>query len=1804
MSLTSNNQLFKHSRGIGLARHLSAVVLITGALVGLPQAAKAENPVVKIATGQDHMCALMVNGTVECVGNNSTGELGNNSTISSTTPVLVYGITNAIDISAGTDFSCAVLATGRVTCWGQNNWAQLGVGLAGGGYKTIPEPMYSIENARSITSERSFSCAVTTANTSYCWGIDITRSVLAASASSNAVSLTTSSGMNSSQWANTRCSNDVWCQGIWNVTGGANFGVADFDYFGLITVPKAQATTLGQVSSIYIGGNAGHTKVATSYGQGGVNLGTENSTCVIKTDASLTCFGIFTVGSGLADVSSVALGNNHACAVIKDGTIKCWGNNSLGQFGNAGASAPGVSVYQVQGINNATKVFADGDHTCAILSDGKVFCWGVGTSGELGQGSTASSNIPVQALGVLDPVSMSMGPQSSCATFADNSSKCWGLNTSGQLNIGSTSSVSTPTSVNTFLMFQTSTPTPSISGQPTVGKILTAIPGTWDDGVNLSYQWNRDGVPISGATGIGYTVLAADATRQITVTVTSDKSGYASESRTSLPTTAVETAITFTPTPVISGSVQVASTLSANVGTWDEGVVTSLQWLRNGLPISGATSNTLLLSTGDLGTKISIQVTGSKSGATTVVKTSAQTANVDSGSIILNPKPTITGNLNVGQTLSATIGSWDSGTSLSYQWYRGANLISGATSTTYQLTADDLGSTIAFATTGSKPGYTSVTKKSDSSVAVSAGTIGSSPTPVIQGTVAVGQTLTASLGSWSIGTATSIKWLKNGQEISGQTGSSYVVSQGDLGSNLSVQVTGYILGYAAVTKTSIASQAVSAGTLVSSQAPTISGSPIVGNTLTASTGTWDSGVAFSYRWLRDGNEISGQTASTYVIQPADRGSSISVEVTGTKLGYNGILLTSASTNLVTYGQLSSAPTPVISGSVVVGGTLVVSAGSWDDGVSLSYQWLRGGVAISGATSSSYVLLPSDLGAVFTVTVTGSKSGYVTVVKTSAATAATSAGAFSLAPVPSISGSAVVAGTLTANSGVWDSGVSLSYQWLRGGVAVSGATSSSYVLLPSDLGGVFTVTVTGSKVGYSTTSKTSAATSAVSAGSFVSTPVPTISGVPSVGQVLTVSTGTWDDGASFSYQWLRGGVAVSGATSTTYTVLSSDRGLVFSVSVTATRTGYSSVTLVSPSTSAVDYGVQVSSASPVVSVVGSAGIVVGSTLNVAPGIWDSGVAISYQWLRSGSAVSGQTGSSYVLTSDDFGADITVSVTGTKAGFVSVVKVAAAASPVGFGSLSLTPTPTLSGLAKVGSTLTAVTGTWDSGVSLAYRWFRDGFEILGQTGATYVITSSDFGKPITVTVSAFKAGYTSVSKSSSATAQVNSGAMSLTPLPVINGVSSVGSTLTVTAGTWDSGVSLSYQWLRNGSEIAGANSTTYFLTVDDRNYSISVRVTGTKTNYVDVSKTSSLTQIVDNGQLSSAPTPVISGSVVVGQPLNVTLGLWPDGVAVRIQWFRYGTAIQGANSLKYTLTAEDAGAQIFVEATGTKDGYMPLRMQSELTGEVQDGQFASAPTPSITGVPKMGYTLTAALGNWDYGVEFQYQWLRGGDAIDGAIDPTYSIVSEDVGEIIGVQVTANLDGYTPIVYVVSTSKPIVPGVLTLAKPTITGTQQVGALLTLQHLDPTPIGADQFVQWYRGPTAIVDATSWTYTLVAADRGQVVSAKITATLDGYLDTTVTSSKTAPIAFGALSVRGSVALSALSAKVGATLTANPADWDPGAAIKYQWRRNGVAISGATAKTYKLIAADKGKKITVTVVVSKTGYTSVTITSAATSLIG
>lgn len=178
------------------------------------------------------------------------------------------------------------------------------------------------------------------------------------------------------------------------------------------------------------------------------------------------------------------------------------------------------------------------------------------------------------------------------------------------------------------------------------------------------------------------------------------------------------------------------------------------------------------------------------------------------------------------------------------------------------------------------------------------------------------------------------------------------------------------------------STAAGCGPKVGSATPTVAGTLAVGSTLTAKVGAWTTGTTLSYQWYADGAVISGATKSTWKLASAQKGKQLSVKVTGKKPGYTTVAKTSAKTL-----RVALAGTPTIGGTTAVGFKLAAKVGTWTTGTTYTYQWFASGKAITGATASTYTVKSTVRGKTITVRVTGAKSGYATIAKTSAPTAA-------------------------------------------------------------------------------------------------------------------------------------------------------------------------------------------------------------------------------------------------------------------------------------------------------------------------------------------------------------------------------------------------------------------------------------------------------------------------------------------------------------------------------------------------------------------------------------------------------------------------------------------------------------------------------------------------------------------------------------------------------------------------------------------------------------------------------------------------
>ncbi|MED6304317.1 MAG: hypothetical protein VX685_04665, partial [Actinomycetota bacterium] len=192
---------------------------------------------------------------------------------------------------------------------------------------------------------------------------------------------------------------------------------------------------------------------SNSFGQ----LGKDSTANLGDGTGEMAALGAINLGTNKS-ATAITAGDYHTCALLNDRTVKCWGLNSSGQLGrdltpnwgdNTGEMAF-LAAINLGTNKTAVAITAGGSHTCALLNDGTVKCWGLNSSGQLGKDSTANlgdGSGEMAALGAINlgtnktAVGVSAGGSHRCALLNDGTVKCWGLNSSGQLGKDSTAAL-------------------------------------------------------------------------------------------------------------------------------------------------------------------------------------------------------------------------------------------------------------------------------------------------------------------------------------------------------------------------------------------------------------------------------------------------------------------------------------------------------------------------------------------------------------------------------------------------------------------------------------------------------------------------------------------------------------------------------------------------------------------------------------------------------------------------------------------------------------------------------------------------------------------------------------------------------------------------------------------------------------------------------------------------------------------------------------------------------------------------------------------------------------------------------------------------------------------------------------------------------------------------------------------------------------------------------------------------------------------------------------------------------------------
>ncbi|MBS1644722.1 MAG: hypothetical protein JST36_06745 [Bacteroidetes bacterium] len=838
--------------------------------------------------------------------------------------------------------------------------------------------------------------------------------------------------------------------------------------------------------------------------------------------------------------------------------------------------------------------------------------------------------------------------------------------------------------------------------------------GYWDmNWLNVSALWKNSG--LTSAMSLADTNKVVYAAPTVTTIYTGVTNANGCKSLPSLPDTVyVNPAPDVTITPAGSNTICSGSSVTLCIPT---AANQTYQWYRNGSMITGGTSNCYTVNTA-----------GTYKVTATNILTGCTATSINSV-VVVNPSPTVS--VSAGSTTtfcnggSVTLTATATGAAM-YQWAKNGVNIAGATGTTYVATS-----------TGN---YTCTVTATNSCTAtsgattVTVNTVNTTVTPQGSLTFCTGGSVTL---QGPTGTGLSYVWYQGSTSISGATSSSYTATTAG---TYYVRVTDATTGCSdtSVHYTVIVGAAPSAAITPSPTASFCAGGSVVLSTNPA--------PGLTYQWKVGGvNVASGGNGSTYTASAA--GSyTVLVSIAATPA-------CNATTATPTVVSVNPLPAPTISAggaTTFCGGDSVVLTAGAITGV--SYQWNLNGTPIpTNGTSSSYVARTSGS---YTMTATNTTTGCQGTSNAVVVTANTIP-TITLAPNGPIT--FCQGGSVTLSTSL---GAGYTLVWNKNGSPIVPAvTSTSYVITTT---GLYTVTATNTTTGCK-------ATSAVTSVQVNALPDPSTlpTGNTPICQNTTVTIGAVTVDTNMTYQWKVNGVAISGATSSSFTTGSAGTyTLVVTNKVTGCQASSANIviTIVTPPTA-------------IIAPPAKTTICAGDSVQLSA---NTGTGLTYKWRLNGNVISGATNSTYYAL---LPGNYTVAVSsGSQCEAIS-------------NSIGITVNPRPAAYITYNSPLefcegSAVVLVANAGTGLTYQWLRDGV-LIGNTGSFNVsATTGAYTLKVTNSLGC-------VNESDSVNVLVYA-----TPSPVI--VNPSGSTLQTTVPF------VSYQWFFNNVAIGGATNSTYNFT----------------------------------------------------------------------------------------------------------------------------------------------------------------------------------------------------------------------------------------------------------------------------------------------------------------------------------------------------------------------------------------------------------
>ncbi|MDA8545546.1 hypothetical protein N9K60_02030 [Candidatus Poseidoniales archaeon] len=349
-----------------------------------------------LSSSESHTCAILDNGSVACWGRNDKGQLGDGTTIDRNTPVQTSSLGNgrtAIALTTGPDQTCAILDNGSVSCWGNSYIA----------YGPNPTQISSLglgRTAVAISASQDHTCAILDDGSVRCWGRNAQGQLGDGTNSPSANPIQTSS----------------------LGTGRTAIAISTGGQFTCVILDDGSVSCWGDNYNGALG----------------------DGTSTTRNTPALTS----SLGTGRTAVA-ISSGYGHTCVILDNGSVSCWGDNYNGALGDGTLinhrKTPALT--SSLGTGRTAVSISVGGHACVILDDGNVSCWGSNYEGQLGNGNTTNRNTPVQTSSFgpgRTVVGLASGSDHTCSILDNRSVSCWGHNDHGRLGDGTSTSRSTP----------------------------------------------------------------------------------------------------------------------------------------------------------------------------------------------------------------------------------------------------------------------------------------------------------------------------------------------------------------------------------------------------------------------------------------------------------------------------------------------------------------------------------------------------------------------------------------------------------------------------------------------------------------------------------------------------------------------------------------------------------------------------------------------------------------------------------------------------------------------------------------------------------------------------------------------------------------------------------------------------------------------------------------------------------------------------------------------------------------------------------------------------------------------------------------------------------------------------------------------------------------------------------------------------------------------------------------------------------------------------------------------------------------